>query len=187
MSSETIISPTYWFDLYKKVFFDYYGQGKLEASLSFKNSQNRFNPAGLMCEMWGKLTGRGSWCGDNFRYDLPVTGSMVFASIKVPKVVIDDFLNLNKTNCPVANFLNHQSLNDPKRVADFLLTVQDNDINTGPLFRYKITYTRDYNGINIGGNTKIIDAPCIVDARSLLIALVPDAQINSVVFEQRLK
>lgn len=186
MSSELIFSPTYMFDLYKKVFLEYYGAGKLEASLTFKN-EGKMNPAGLMCDIWGRMTGRGSWFGDGFRYKLPVTDAMTFVTINMPKVIVDDFLNPNKTNCPVANFLTKGTLSNPKAVADFLLTVQDNDINSGPLFRYKVSYTREFSGVTIGGNVKVIDAPCIVDARTFLLSLFPDAEINSVIFEQRLK
>jgi hypothetical protein len=82
-----------------------------------------FSPFGFVCDVWGKITGRGNWNATSFKYQTSHK-SWVFCANYIPENIINEYCPNRESDCPFRLLLSY-GVNNVSVFSDNLKKMED--------------------------------------------------------------
>lgn len=179
--TRVVLCPNIMAQLLKSALLARKANGTLAQMLELK-AGDKFSPNGVICDVWGKVTGKGRWVHDAFNYETFVTGSWAWANTSAPLNAVQSFYNSKNITCPIFQFLANERLNNVDKFLEVFEEMKD-----FPAFvavtvnEWQITGKVMHGGIITETVTKTIAAQTSIEAAQLFNKKHP----NHVITDQK--
>ena len=121
---------------------------------------NDFSPHGVMCDVWGKVTGRGRWKDDVFEFELPHNKSWTFCHHATPLDVCKAFCHPTERLCKISQFLINDQKNSPDEYLEYFNRQIDpvELVDLGEPIRVGTSKVWSVSGFKTGEDGMLIDS-----------------------------